>query len=438
VTFVDRVLARKPEATEARFGVPVDLGQFQYGGNTYPFGLQTTMPTSKVEPVENNFTGYVHGAYKRGGVVAACVAARMHVLGQLRFQWQRFRGGRPEGFFADQDLAILERPWRGGTTQNLVSRMESHDSLAGNAYVLRRPARLRVLRPDWVSIVMGTELETDDPMDADVLGYLYTPPGHEPRMFAASEVAHYAPRPDPEAEYRGMSWLTPVLRNISSHQAAAEHKWNFFAQGATPNMIIRFDPKVGQEAIDAFRDRFLANHEGVWNSYRTLFLGGGADATVVGKDFQQMDFKAIQGVDEDMIAANAGVPVVLLQFPEGLQGSSLNQGNYASAKRQFADTTIAYLASEAASSLESILPSHGGGVRLWWDARDVPFFRQDAKDEAEIHSAKSAFIRRLVDGGFDPDSVVAAADSWDETLLVHTGLLSVQLQKPGTPDTSTE
>jgi hypothetical protein len=42
----------------------------------------------------------------------------------------------------------------------------------------------------------------------------------------------------------------------------------------------------------------------------------------------------------------------------------------------------------------------------------------------------------LVDGGFDPDSVVAAADSWDETLLVHTGLLSVQLQKPGTPDTT--
>jgi hypothetical protein len=41
-------------------------------------------------------------------------------------------------------------------------------------------------------------------------------------------------------------------------------------------------------------------------------------------------------------------------------------------------------------------------------------------------------MRTLVDGGFDPDSVIQAVTSNDMSLLVHTGTLSVQLQPPGT------
>ena len=41
-------------------------------------------------------------------------------------------------------------------------------------------------------------------------------------------------------------------------------------------------------------------------------------------------------------------------------------------------------------------------------------------------------MRTLVDGGFDPDSVIAAVTTGDMTLLTHSGTLSVQLQPPGT------
>ncbi|WP_199844194.1 hypothetical protein [Streptomyces sp. RTd22] len=83
-----------------------------------------------------------------------------------------------------------------------------------------------------------------------------------------------------------------------------------------------------------------------------------------------------------------------------------------------------------------------GAIRLWYDARDVPFLREDRKDAAEIQGIQSRTIRALLDAGFTPESVVAAVEAEDYTLLVHTGLFSVQLQKPGALDapasTSTE
>jgi hypothetical protein len=73
-------------------------------------------------------------------------------------------------------------------------------------------------------------------------------------------------------------------------------------------------------------------------------------------------------------------------------------------------------------------------VRLWYDARDVPFLREDAKDAAEIQGVQSRTIRTLVDAGYTPASVMAAVRASDWSLLVHTGLFSVQLQEPGSPE----
>ena len=255
MSFLDRALSRRreAEADEARFGLnPFGGGLFNFGGVPYNFGINQTMTGSGVERVENSFVGYVNGAYKTGGVVSACVAARMSVLSQVRFQWQNEIGGRFGDFYSNPELELVKRPWRGGTTQGLIARMEQHNSLAGNAFVLRRPNRLVVLRPDWVTIVRTSESETDDPIDAEFAGVIYAYPGRDAEFYPATEGAHWAPMPDPLAEYRGMSWLTPVLRQVTGHQAAAEQVQAF---------------------AGIFEDEYVGEH----NAYKTMFLGGGAD-----------------------------------------------------------------------------------------------------------------------------------------------------------------
>jgi hypothetical protein len=75
----------------------------------------------------------------------------------------------------------------------------------------------------------------------------------------------------------------------------------------------------------------------------------------------------------------------------------------------------------------------GEDARLWYDASDVPFLREDEKDAAEIQKVRAETISNLITAGYVPDSVVAAVDANDMRLLVHSGLMSVQLQAPGTP-----
>jgi hypothetical protein len=59
------------------------------------------------------------------------------------------------------------------------------------------------------------------------------------------------------------------------------------------------------------------------------------------------------------------------------------------------------------------------------------FLQEDRKDEAEVQERQSTTIRNLIDGGFEPGSVVEAVRAGDWSRLKHTGNLSVQLQPPG-------
>jgi hypothetical protein len=315
--------------------------------------------------------------------------------------------------------------------------------LAGNAFVARQGNRLRVLRPDWCGLVFGSQQDPElaaTAFDGELLGLVYQNgglggPGPVTTLLP-DEFAHWAPIPDPEFPGIGQSWVTAALTDIQGDRAATSHKLRFFSNGATPNLIIKgipaLTPEAFREAVQIIRD----GHEGVENAYKTLFLTAGADATVVGSDLKQLDFKATQGAGETRIAMLGRVPAPLLGISEGLAGSSLNAGNFGMARRIFADSWIYPSLQDLSASLESILrvPTSRGGVRdseLWFDTTDMPILREDAKDAAEIAQTQSATVVALVNGGFTPESAKAAVIAQDMSLLVHTGLVSVQLQQPG-------
>ena len=76
------------------------------------------------------------------------------------------------------------------------------------------------------------------------------------------------------------------------------------------------------------------------------------------------------------------------------------------------------------------------GAELWYDDRDISFLQEDQRDAAEIFQIEASTISSLVREGFTAESVQAATAAQDSSLLVHTGLVSVQLQLPGTTATS--
>lgn len=405
------------------------------------FPLVNTTWTSNEEKVEGDFPGLVRTAYQSNGVVFACLMTRFLLFSEARFQFQQLRGGRPGDLFGTPDLSILERPEPGMTTGDLLAHAMLDADLSGDWFGVRRPGRVKRLRPDWTSVLVGsknanTDYPGSDP-DAEVAGYTFSPNGMgssgETWSFLPDEVAHFFPIWDPLARYRGMPLPTAVVREIGGDSAATTHKRKFFENAATPNMVVKFPSTMTKPKAEEAIELFEQEHAGAFNAYRTVYLLGGADADVVGKDLQQLDFKATQGAGETRIAAALNVHPTIVGLSEGLQGSALNAGNFTATRRLQADKMLRPLWRNIAGSLETIVPPLPGS-RLWYDDRDIPFLREDVKDAAEILGLQATAMRTLGDGGWDHDAVVEGVTSGDLRRLggQHSGFVPVQLQVPGT------
>jgi phage portal protein BeeE len=416
--------------------LPLGLDQwtdfFTFNHNTYPFVVNNGNTPQNAEEPGGSFNGFVEGVYKRNGVVFACMAARQLLFSEARFQYQQMRAGRPGDLFGTPALAPLETPWVNGTTGDLLERAIVDVDLAGNFYAVRRGDQIRRLRPDWVTIIAGSR--TGSAIDAEVVGYEYQDGGpaggQKPELLLPEFVAHFKAYDDPTARFRGISWLGPVIGDIVGDGAATTHKTNFFGNGANLGYVVTLDPdgKFNPKQFNEWVSTFKAGHEGIENAYKTLFLSGGADVKVVGTDLKQLDFKAIQGAGETRICAAARVPAIIVGVSEGLESATYS--NYGQARRAFADLTMRPMWRKIAGALQSIVEIPPGS-RLWYDDRDIPFLQEDQQDAAAITQTQAATITMYVREGFTADSAVAAVVNNDPTMLVHTGMVSVQLHPPG-------
>jgi hypothetical protein len=199
-----------------------------------------------------------------------------------------------------------------------------------------------------------------------------------------------------------MSWLTPILEEITADGATTTHKRNFFEKGAQLGYVVTMDGDMAPQKFDEWVKRFKAGHEGVLNAYKTLFLAGGADVKTVGTDFQQLDLKAVQGAGETRIAAAAGVPPWSSALG-GIAGRDVLELRAGPPAVRGSDD-----ASAVAQRGRFARPDHRGpgGADLWYDDRDIPALREDEKDAAEIQQMQAITIRELINAGYDPDSVV--------------------------------
>lgn len=436
---------RRSAPTEERYNFSDYIQWVSAAGTSFPtYGGSSG---TNYEAPDGSFASFA-SVYRSNGIVFACMAVRQRIFSEVAFRFAAVNNGKVGKLFGTPALQLLERPWPNGTTGELATRMIQDVDLAGNFFAVRgtdpttgQPMLYR-RDPSRVSIILsGHPLEDEF---VNVLGYTYRPSGGvgpgvgggKSYTYTPDQMCHWSPLPDPEAHYRGMSWLTPILREIRADNAATDHKAKFFDNGATPNMIVKFPPDVMSEPqFERFKAKMDAAHGGAGNAYKTLYLAPGADVQVVGRDFQQLDFANTQGRDETRIASAAGVPAVIVGLKESLAGSSLNAGNYAAARRNLADGTMRPLYRSAASALETLVPppQANGASRLWYDDSQVAFFREDRADQADISSTQATTIRQYIDAGFEPGSVIAAVEADDRSLLVHTGLFSVQLQEPGAP-----
>ena len=428
---LDALVRQPTENVEQRYSMSDYVAWF----NGYQYNL-TGLAGSRPEIPDETFQSYIDTVHRRNGVVAAAAEFRAAMISQLRFKYRRNSTG---ALWGDRSLRPLEQPGS-ETRPAFLHRLEIDASYAGSAYVVRDGNMLRRLRPDKCSVVLGSnsdpswdaEGDVRLPWDAEIIALLYHPSstGGPLTVFRPGEYMIHSPEPDPINFWRGISWISSVWREIAADGQATDHQSKFFANAATPNLVFLMDPSKTPEETKAYADITNKVHAGSSNAYKNMFLGGGTDVKVIGSSLDSLNLKDLTGGFETRVALRARVPGVILGVREGYSGSSLQQSAYNSARRMFADGWLAPAAEALCASFEQIIPPPEGS-ELHYDRSQILFLQEDAADAADIISTQTSAMRTLVDGGFDPDSVVDSISNGDLSKLVHTGKLSVQLQPPG-------
>jgi hypothetical protein len=372
------------------------------------------------------------------GPLAAVIGVRAKVFSEITFKFQRYTNTGAGGqLFGTPELSILERPWVGAGTSHLLAAMEIDLSVYGNSYWILSLGELVRLDPTCVNTLVTDVIDeaTGVAIGKRLVGYSYTPSPNKPSVTLLPEdVAHYRLDSDPLNPFRGTSWMRAIMSDAESDAKMTAYKTALLDNSAVPGLVLRAEPGVSLEQFEKAREMVRERHAGFNKVGRTMMIGAGFDVRVVGSNLKDLDLKSIQGAGETRIAAAAGVPVPIVGFSEGLQGSALNAGNYGAARRRFADGTMRPLWRAACTALSTLVPAPAG-ARLWFDQADVSFLQEDMKDEAEIRYKKAYTVRTLVDAGYLPDAAAQFAATGDESVLAgqHSGLFSVQLQPP-TPD----
>lgn len=423
-------MRRQPAAERSTFP-SLSLQEFMlYMGRQYSLG------GSSGHSPEASFVSYVRDVGERNGVVAAAVSARALLMSQVRFTWRNNRASTTPGrLFGDRTLGVLERP--GQMTRPEMLHLAEQDVSYSGSWIARRVGdEVFRLRPDWVTIVLGSDTGPVDgwvPPDARITGYIYSDPVKRGRaeVFLPDEIIHWKPEPHPLEWWRGQSWVTSIVQEIRNDGQATNHTSKFFEHAATPNMVFTMDPTLTAEQVKEFADLTNSLHGGSQNAYKNMFLGGAVgNVQIVGSENAALGLKDIQGGYEARIASRARVPAVVLGIREGMAGSALNSGNYAQTRRLWADGWFTPTVQGLCASVERVMHP-APDAELWYDSTEVLFLQEDQKDKADIQNTKAAAIRQLTDAGYDPLSVIDAIENDDYSLLRHSGLYSVQLQPPG-------
>jgi hypothetical protein len=405
------------------------LDALRYGGSTYLLNGGQTYGKDE----EPRLAGE-RNALTSNGTVYGIVRSRVDLFSQARFVWKRYGAGpKPmaSDVFTDATLAPLDNPAR------ILEWCELDVATAGNSYWVLDAGRLRRLHPEWVTIVLGSQRDPDDPgaaWDAEPVGLVYQP-RHLNRdaaeVFMWSEVAHYAPERDPDARFRGMSYLRPAMEDVESDNGARRYLTKFWQNNATAPLFITYPPEVLIETVKVAKELWDEAHKGVERSWKTAFLGAGGDPKVVGSTLKDLDTEAVRKQVHLDITLSAGVPPI---------AAGIFEGTYANAKesnRALADKKLRYLWLRAVEAFRPMFPGPTN-AELWYDVSGVSALQSDALDDSAVMAQQANTMRTLVDGGFEPSSVTAAVTSGDMTKLVHSGNLSVQLlpagQAPGSGD----
>jgi hypothetical protein len=380
--------------------------------------MTTTYGSPNREAVLPQFAAWAQKAHASNSVVFSAFLIRMMLFSEARLCWQALDD---KHLFGNTDLSLFEHPWGPDSiTGDLLARMEQDAGIAGQAYIWAPPEedRLVRLRPDWTTIISELVHASRGGHYRRKIGYWTEPPKGvtgqgEGQFYPAAEVCHWAPIPDPAADFRGMSWLTPAVRDVAGDDGLSQYKIKYLENSASPNLLIKYAAKLQDATVDKIRERMAARHGGVDNAFKTLVLDQGADVTVIGNSLAQMDFSNVAAAGSERILAASMVPGVLVGL-EPLRGAGKG---YQESMHKLADLWARPQWRSACGALGQLVNVPAGN-RLWFDTADIAALQDGALQRGQTALVNMQAVLTGRQAGYTRESITKAVNAGDITKLV--------------------
>jgi hypothetical protein len=118
------------------------LQTFVFNGNTYTVPQFTQTLHGQYEEIDRSFTDLVVRTFMSNTVVFATEVIRIQTFSEARLKFRSVIGPQPGPLYGNTALAVLEHPWTGGVTGDLLTRMLLYaDSRARRSSSGRRRTR---------------------------------------------------------------------------------------------------------------------------------------------------------------------------------------------------------------------------------------------------------------------------------------------------------
>lgn len=146
------------------------------------------------------------------------------------------------------------------------------------------------------------------------------------------------PLPNPIDEFRPLSPLARVARELGIDNETTDFTKTFFENNAVPGGILSTDQQLMEEESDRIELRWWQRFRGRRRG-RIAVLGKGATYQQLSMSFKEMEFESLRAFTETRICAAFGVDPVLLPSWVGIRYGG-KYSNYAEARRHLWDETI--------------------------------------------------------------------------------------------------
>ncbi len=246
------------------------------------------------------------------------------------------------------------------TKFEMIDITQTYLELLGNAYWLKvrgnnsgRPLELWALRPDWITVIPGT--------DTLVKEYEYQEASGARTIFKAEDVIHFK-QPNPKSSIYGLPTVVPAMEIIRNLVYSTRWNMNFFYNSARPDFMI-MGPDISDEDKEELKKDWNNEFRGIEKAHKFGVLRG---ESITIKDMnptmRDMQFPTLTDSMIQQILGAFGVPKAII----GMQG--MNRAEAEAQIYTFLSETIEPKVKRICERLnEFLVPEFGDNLHLDYD-----------------------------------------------------------------------